>query len=367
MRLFFLAFAMTALSACAPEPRPSQAALAAAEPSAGGPGLLLLHGGGTISADDMAPLVAAAGKNPLICLIETALEGQGDSRPLFEDYDGVRLKVFDIQGPKAYRSDVVERLSACDGYFINGGDPKRLSETFRADGNETPALRVIRRRHESGAPIGGTSAGAMIVGPATLCECGANSSLAALLEDTLFLSPGFGLVDGVLIDAHFFARGLLGRHAEALARTGIGVGIGLDEGAAVLVPGDGTPWEVQGRGAVAVIEGPTSAGTLAGFRLTLLWPGDKFDPRTGEFMIDSSRRPLTPAVAAPLPAIDEAFADGEILRLLEAFAESTANEATADAAGGAIRLVFRRTSETAAYGGAGNISLVRVALDIERP
>jgi cyanophycinase len=371
MRMAVLALAAAALTACAPEPRAPAAA--AAEPAAGGKGILMLHGGGTMSADDVAPLVAAAGQGldqgPLICLIETALEGKGDSRRLFEDFKGLRLKVLDVQGPKAYRSDVVETLGACDGYFFNGGDPKRLSETFRADGNETPALRVIRRRHESGAPIGGTSAGAMIVGPVTLCECGANSSLAALLDDKLFLAPGFGLVDGVLIDAHFFARGLLGRHASALARTGIGVGIGLDEGAMVLVPGDGAAWEVRGKGAVAVIEAPpgVSVDNLGGFRLSLLWPGDKFDPRSGVFFIDKARRPLTPSAAAPPPVIADAFAEGEILRLLKALAVSGAPEATAEAAGGAIRLVFSEAPETAAYRGSGRVSLVRVKLDIERP
>jgi cyanophycinase-like exopeptidase len=103
---------------------------------------------------------------------------------------------------------VLEALNRCTGYFFNGGNPELLSEGLLTAQGDSRALAVIRKRFEqASAVVAGTSAGSMIVGPITLCECGPKSSVNALTTGTLYQAPGYKFVNGVLVDGHFFTRG----------------------------------------------------------------------------------------------------------------------------------------------------------------
>ncbi len=259
-----------------------------------GRGPLILHGGGTFRHEVAADIIALAGPDPRLCLIDTADNGQGEIYRLFDDFWGVRLSVLNLQPGDTALPDVVATLRACTGFFFGGGAPQRLSETFRPRGRDTPALAAIRERfEEQGAVVAGSSAGAMVVGPVTLCECGAKSSVLAVTRGELFTAPGFDLLnEPVLIDAHFFAHGLLGRHMFALARDRIPVGVGIDEDTAVLVPGDGGPWVVLAGKSVAIVRMPDDArmDSLHQFGISILSPGDRFDPTTNEIRVESKRR-----------------------------------------------------------------------------
>lgn len=263
-----------------------------------GRGVLILHGGGVITEDVTRLIVAYSGPEPTLCLIDTADPGQGQIYRLFDSYRGVHLRVFDLEPRDVALPDVVKSLGSCTGYFFGGGAPQRLSETFRPGGRDSLALGAIRARFERhGAIVSGSSAGAMIVGPLTLCECGEHSSVMAVRRGELFKAPGFALLQApVLVDAHFFAHGLLGRHMFALARDGLPVGVGIDEGAAVLVPGDGSPWQVVAGPRVAIVRAPAGASvtSLHDFDFSVLSPGDRFDPVTGEILVAAGRNKLAP-------------------------------------------------------------------------
>lgn len=263
-----------------------------------GRGALILHGGGTFRHEIAADIIALAGPDPRLCLIDTADNGEGQIYRFFDDFRGVRLAVLNLQPSDTGRPDVVAALRDCTGFFFGGGDPQRLSETFRPRAHDTPALAAIRERFEEhGAVVAGASAGAMVVGPVTLCECGAGSSVLAVTRGELFRAPGFDLLnEPVLIDAHFFARGLLGRHMFALARDRIPVGVGIDEDTAVLVPGDGKPWVVLAGKSVAVVRMPDDArmDSLHRFGISILSPGDRFDPTTNEIRVASKRQRISP-------------------------------------------------------------------------
>jgi cyanophycinase-like exopeptidase len=279
-------------------PAPSNGA--AVEPVAqhAGRGALILHGGGVITEDVTRLIVAYSGPEPTLCLIDTADPGKGEIYRLFDHYSGVHLRVFDLGPRDVALPDVVKSLGDCTGYFFGGGAPQRLSETFRPGGRDSLALAAIRTRFEQhGAVISGSSAGAMIAGPLTLCECGEHSSVQAVHQHELFKAPGFALLQApVLVDAHFFARGLLGRHMFALARDDLPVGVGIDEGAAVLVPGDGGPWQVVAGPRVAILRTPAGASVanLHDFGFSVLSPGDRFDPVTGKVLVAPGRSKLAP-------------------------------------------------------------------------
>lgn len=266
-------------------------------PRGAGRGELILHGGGVISREVAEAIVARAGPDPRLCLIETADQGSGMSARLFRRFSGLALTVLSPESEDVAQPAVLAALEACTAYFFGGGDPKRLSTILRPEGQDTPALAVIRRRFEQdGVLVAGSSAGAMIVGPITLCECAANSSVQAVLNGKLFKAPGFDFLSApVLVDAHFFARGLMGRHLFALARDRLPVGVGIDEDGAVLVSADQKTWRVIGDRRVALLVTPSvvSAERLENFGLALLAPGDEFDPAKGTIVLPDGRRPIS--------------------------------------------------------------------------
>ena len=321
---------------------PSKPNGAAVEPIAHrqGRGPLILHGGGTFRHEIAADIIALAGPDPRLCLIDTADNGQGEIYRLFDEFRDVRLSVFNLQTSDTARPDVVAALRDCTGFFFGGGAPQRLSETFRPRGRDSPALAAIRERFEEhGAVVAGSSAGAMVVGPVTLCECGAKSSVLAVTRGELFKAPGFDLLnEPVLVDAHFFARSLLGRHMFALARDRIPVGVGIDEDTAVLVPGDGGPWVVLAGKSVAIVRMPDDArmDSLHQFGISILSPGDRFDPATNDIRVAAKRRRI-PSDSIPIdwPASQE------------------------------IKYTFSTTADTADYGDAAT-SAKRVATTLNR-
>lgn len=340
-------------------------------PIARGRGILVLEGGGAPAAEATARIVAAAGPSPVLCIIQTAMHGLEQERNRFARQRGLRIETFDFGPDEPASAADLARLSTCTGYYFNGGDPERLSHTFLPGGQSSPALQIIRNRYlGQGAVVSGSSAGAMIVGRLTLCECGAGSSRTALLEGRLFEAPGFGLVDpAVLVDAHFFARSLLGRHVWEMARRGFRTGVGIDERTAVVVPGDGGPWEVIGSRTVALIRAPAnpSAEDLRGFTISLLAPGDRFDPLTGAVQVARSRRPV-PARANPSgtpPQANDIFAPGRIQRLILQLGAGRATAATGQAADGRIAVTFRRTAATRAFRDNAGTTVLNLGLDIE--
>lgn len=266
-------------------------------PRTSGRGELILHGGGRFGRGIAEAIVARAGPDPRLCLIDTAdIEGQ-DIERLFAPFAGVEIAVLNLDTDDIARPEVLALLEECTAYFFGGGDPKRLSTILRPEGSDTPALAFIRRRFEQdGVLISGSSAGAMVAGPVTLCECAANSSVQAVLNGRLFKAPGFEFISApVLIDAHFFARGLMGRHLFALARDQVPAGVGIDEDAALLISSDQQTWRVIGRRGAALIYTPPDASMekLEGFGLALLVPGDEFNPVTGKIALRGNRQQVT--------------------------------------------------------------------------
>jgi cyanophycinase len=263
-------------------------------PGTVGRGELILHGGGRFGRGIGEAIVARAGPSPRLCLIDSADIEDLSIESLFMPFAHLDLAVLDLEPEDVARPDVLALLEECTAYFFGGGDPKRLSTILRPNGEDSPALAAIRRRFEQdGILVAGASAGAMIAGPVTLCECGANSSVHAVLDGQLFKAPGFDFLTApVLIDAHFFARGLMGRHLFALARDHLPAGVGIDEDTALLISADQQTWRVIGRRAAALIYTPPGATmeNLRGFGLALLVPGDEFNPASGRIALRGNRQ-----------------------------------------------------------------------------
>ncbi len=338
---------------------------------AAGRGTMILEGGGTYLDAASQLTVAYAGPKPILCLIDTAAEGNGDPYRRFDAIDGVTMLTLNITSGTSADPQVIEALNRCTGYYFNGGNPELLSEGLLDGRADSRALAVIRNRfEEAGTVVAGSGTGAMIVGPITLCECGAKSSIVALTTGALYQAPGYRFVDNVLVDAHFFTKGLIGRNLYALAKTGEPASVGIDEGTAVIVPGNGGLWQVIGNSSVAYIQrGPTtSTQRLKGFTISMLNAGDRFDPQTGHVAIAPTRKPQafgSDPTAGPLQ-MGDIFAPDRIRQLIATFAAAPNRTAQGYTEAEGLVILLRKRADTAIFADANSMTVLNLDIEVSR-
>ncbi|MEO1067731.1 MAG: cyanophycinase [Cyanobacteria bacterium J06638_6] len=145
----------------------------------------------------------------------------------------------------AERESNLKKVERATGIFFTGGDQSRIVEFIKG----TPLGKVIHRRHQEGAVIGGTSAGAAIM-PDQMIVGGASVSNASV--GAVDMGPGMGFMPEIVVDQHFAERGRLGRLLAALVLQPAVLGLGIDEDTGIIVTGD--EFEVVGSGAVTVVD-----------------------------------------------------------------------------------------------------------------
>ncbi len=349
------------------------------------PGPLLLHGGGggrrveqPEAFFDAVFLFARkfTPQTPKACIIDAAAP---DSRPFgtMATPQGATLVFLGIKPDNSAQStrdpQVLSTIRDCAAFYFAGGDPVRLSVSLlNPDGTDTPALRAIRQRHAEGAAITGSSAGAMAVSKTMMCECGAGSSVDALVNGRLKLAPGLRFVTDGLVDAHFLERGLLGRLVEAMKATGELFAIGLDEDTAVLVPGGGAPWVIVGESSAVILRRTNLNEAYTQIAVNLLADGDRYDPYSGNIQISSTRPRITPPRVTAENGVSEIFAPRAVHKLIELAAINAPGAAVGVSSVPGIRVAIARTPETQVYyasdlPGSRAYSLTGLSLSISAP
>jgi cyanophycinase len=155
------------------------------------------------------------------------------------------LKIFDRE--EAESKKTMERLKRCNCIMFSGGDQLRLCSILGG----TEFISVLQERYEEEYfVIAGTSAGAAAMS-ATMISGPEETSY---LKGGIQLSMGFGLMQNVIIDTHFDARGRFGRLAQAIATQPGQLGIGLDEDTAIIVE-KGVLLKTIGSSSVVIIDG----------------------------------------------------------------------------------------------------------------
>ncbi|WP_165917394.1 cyanophycinase [Flaviaesturariibacter aridisoli] len=145
-------------------------------------------------------------------------------------------------------NDWLERLRACDGVMITGGDQGRLCSVLGG----TPVWDLLRRRYqEESFVIAGTSAGAACMSSTMIAG---GDPARAYFKGEVRLSMGLGFINDVIIDTHFDKRGRFGRLAQAIASQPGAVGIGLGEDTGIIVE-HGVRFRAIGSSSVVVIDG----------------------------------------------------------------------------------------------------------------
>ena len=197
---------------------------------------------------------------------------------------------------------VIRALENAAGVWFTGGDQARITALLRPDGADTDTLRAIRRAFDTGAVIGGTSAGAAIMSDPMILFGDTLPSLfgAEAGEEAVTLGPGLGFFDYGITDQHFDARARLGRLVVALSmlpEQSQRIGFGVDENTGMLVHSDGR-FEVLGEAAVTILDGRSASfgstpdkAAASHMLLHMLTRGDSYNLLTGEFSIASYKDP----------------------------------------------------------------------------
>jgi cyanophycinase len=169
----------------------------------------------------------------------------------------------------ANSTSFVVPLKTARGVFFPGGRQWRLADAYLNTLTQTELKNVLAR----GGVIGGTSAGATILG--SYLVRGDTRSNTIMMGDH---EVGFGFVRSTAIDQHLLRRNrqfdlvaVIEKHPELL-------GIGLDENTAIVVRGDTA--EVIGQSYVAIFDNHRLLGPDG--RFYFLQPGDRFNLKTRE-------------------------------------------------------------------------------------
>lgn len=145
----------------------------------------------------------------------------------------------------------VKTLREADLIWLPGG----LQGVFMNNIRGSEIAETIRTRYRDGAIIGGTSAGAAVMGKTMI---GGRSDLDSLRAGSApYLQNGLGLWPEVIVDQHFLQKGRFNRLALAVIDDPDLVGVGIDEETAVIV--HGRECEVIGNNNVTVIDGRKAA------------------------------------------------------------------------------------------------------------
>jgi len=181
---------------------------------------------------------------------------------------------------EANDSKFLEPVRRATGIWFTGGRQSRLSDRYLSTRAATEFQAVLDR----GGVVGGTSAGAAIM----------SRVMIASGNPVPVISAGLGLLPGTIIDQHFLKRKRQTRLESALRKHPGLVGLGIDEGTALVVRGRAI--EVLGASTVTVM---LAAGAQRQAAQLQLRGGDRHDLTALRRAARNRVLPIFPPVKPP--------------------------------------------------------------------
>ena len=233
--------------------QPSKAKAAAGARHTAGPakGTLIAVGGGNLGREIVELFIeSAGGRKASFVYVPTAMAGDLKGRRYWMVERLKRAGCTDItilhtRDPKAAdREAFVKPLRRARGVWFSGGRQWRFADAYLNTKTVDAFHDVLRR----GGVIGGSSAGATI--QASYLVRGApqgNQIMMALGHE-----EGFGFLENAAIDQHVIRRGRLRDMIPVIRRHPHLLGIGIDEGTAIVVRGN--RMEIIGESKVAIYD-----------------------------------------------------------------------------------------------------------------
>lgn len=190
---------------------------------------------------------------------------------------------------QADSDDILRKLEGVTGVYFAGGDQSRLTSVLK--GTKVEAL--LHELYRTGATIGGTSAGAAVMSRIMItgderANPDSTNPYSFVRPGNIVTAEGFGFVEDAIVDQHFIRRKRFHRLLSLVLEQPSKLGIGIDEGTAIVMKPDGT-FEVVGEATVLVIDAskarnigtnPKNDLAASGIVLHLLKSGDRFDRST---------------------------------------------------------------------------------------
>lgn len=247
-------------------------------------GALVIVGGGRVAPEVMETFVSlAGGHNAKIIVIPTA-SGRKDFGPNYEgrvfrsfvEAGATNISLLHTYDRNVANSDVfVNKIKMATGVWFTGGRQWRLADAYLGTKTEEAFKDVLNR----GGVIGGTSAGASIQG--SYLVRGDTKSNTIMMGDH---EEGFGYLKDVGIDQHLLKRNRQFDMLEVIEAKPELLGVGLDEGTAIIVQGD--EFRVLGPSFVAIYDPKIIKKSGAFYFLS---NGDRFDLKNRKPRRASSR------------------------------------------------------------------------------
>lgn len=257
------AVCLTVAPALAGEPKAVEEVPRAANNSFAG-ALVIVGGGGF--PDDVRDrfLQLAGGKTGKLVVIPTASEkadltGISPSLGYWQKQGLASVaQLHTLDRKKANDLSFVKPLTEATAAWMDGGDQTRLYNAYHDTAVEKELKHILTR----GGVIGGTSAGASIMSEVMIT--GGNPQAT--------IGRGFGFLPNVVIDQHFQNRKRQNRLLGVLKKHPLCLGLGIDEGTAVVV--NGQTFTVLGKANVSVCLPPIDGDDKS---MTLLKSGEVRD------------------------------------------------------------------------------------------
>jgi cyanophycinase len=194
---------------------------------------------------------------------------------------------------------VARAVRSCSAVWFTGGDQLRTIMTLtQPDGSPTKVLEAVWEVYMRGGLVGGSSAGAAIMGPVMIGR-GSSAGAFALSENTNFIRPdlenaeaesllltcGLGFFPEGITDQHFNQRARLGRLAAALSSQAhkVNKAFGIDENTALYYSAADRKITVIGENGVTILDASEAVyntknkiPSIAGLNVSYLEDGDVY-------------------------------------------------------------------------------------------
>lgn len=235
-------------------------------------GTLVIAGGGKLPPSiEAAFVLAAGGPGAHVAVLPAASEVPKDSAQdavvRFRKLGAVPIVVAPRTRSESEAWGERPEVATCTGFWFTGGDQNRITDLIGG----TALHRLIQSAYQTGAAVGGTSAGAAIMTPIMLVG---TDDVSETAPGTYKTREGLGFLADCIVDQHFLRRSRHNRLLSLLMDHSDLLGLGVDESTALVVKNGRA--EVLGDRSVLVLDpsGMTTEGaSFRNLRLHLLRAG----------------------------------------------------------------------------------------------
>jgi cyanophycinase len=206
---------------------------------------------------------------------------------------GARAWSLNLSREEAMLDSVARGLDSATGIWFSGGDQNRTMAVLAG----TPVGAAVRFRYVAGAVVGGTSAGAAVMTTPMITgeerrpggdRPDTSQNWLTIAAGNVVTAEGLGLLESAIVDQHFLRRRRHNRLMSLVLEQPDKIGVGIDEGTALVVEPTGW-WTVIGESSAVIYDARQGAVTPRGnavlggrdVRVHVLPPGGRFNPRSG--------------------------------------------------------------------------------------